>query len=233
MRSRPRTSWRTWSSSSRTLGITLPAVKKTEAAPSAEGARGRKGHAGRDPHQHGPAPHYEAGRYSAENIGHFGLAAEAYAHFTSPIRRYPDLHRAPRIRTRTPRARSGELRAPGARDCQRRPGMLDARTAAKEAARDVVAILKCEFMRTSSARCTGRRDRRDRVRAVRPARGAAWSTGWCTSRRSRMIIPLHREAALPPGRANKADLPDRRRRSVRVDRVDPVRKRIDFSLEKE
>ena len=55
-------------------------------------------------------------RYHEENLGHFGLATDMYAHFTSPIRRYPDLvvHRALRAlrHGRGPDALVSELPAP-------------------------------------------------------------------------------------------------------------------------
>jgi ribonuclease R len=85
--------------------------------------------------------------YQPENIGHFGLALGEYAHFTSPIRRYPDLlvHRAirhvlvkgsPESFEHPPR----EMEVLG-QECSMRERRAD------EAARDVVAFLKCEFMR--------------------------------------------------------------------------------------
>lgn len=89
--------------------------------------------------------------YDHENIGHFGLALEAYAHFTSPIRRYPDLvvHRALKgiiDKQNQRRSKSGgkvytadEVEALG-EQCS----MTERR--ADDATRDVSDWLKCEFM---------------------------------------------------------------------------------------
>jgi ribonuclease R len=87
-------------------------------------------------------------RYSTENVGHFGLAAESYTHFTSPIRRYPDLivHRILKAATRgllKKEAYTKQLAATlpdAATHCS-----LRERTA-MEAERDVITMLKLQFM---------------------------------------------------------------------------------------
>lgn len=81
--------------------------------------------------------------YSPENKGHFGLAYEAYAHFTSPIRRYPDLlvHRAIKqvINNKPPLMDDGALARAG-EHCS----MTERR--ADDATNEVSDWLKCEFM---------------------------------------------------------------------------------------
>lgn len=84
--------------------------------------------------------------YSPGNSGHFGLALEAYAHFTSPIRRYPDLqvHRA--IRHILQGGKAGDF-SYGHADLVglgEHCSMTERR--ADEAVRDAVEWLKCEFM---------------------------------------------------------------------------------------
>jgi ribonuclease R len=70
-------------------------------------------------------------RYSGKNVGHFGLASEAYAHFTSPIRRYPDLQVHREIvrqvtgKSRASKASSNELEAM-AQHCSERERRADA-----------------------------------------------------------------------------------------------------------
>ena len=85
-------------------------------------------------------------RYSSEPTGHFGLALEQYAHFTSPIRRYPDLllHRA--IKNALHRRKPAELGgAPEIEGHSVHCSTTERR--ADEATRDVLTWLKCEYMR--------------------------------------------------------------------------------------
>jgi len=100
-------------------------------------------------------------QYRADNEGHFGLAYEAYTHFTSPIRRYPDLlvHRAIRYLCSNRHGRHLKS-AEGAKvwaQTEIYPYELPQLIAAGEqcsmterrsddASRDVQAFLKCEFL---------------------------------------------------------------------------------------
>jgi ribonuclease R len=82
-------------------------------------------------------------QYRPQNVGHFGLSYEAYAHFTSPIRRYPDLlvHRAVKAvldgALYTPKGASWDELGIHCSFTERR---------ADDASRDVETWLKCYFM---------------------------------------------------------------------------------------
>ena len=83
--------------------------------------------------------------YSPDNIGHFGLSYEYYTHFTSPIRRYPDLlvHRA--IKTAL---KFEKVQLPANEAAWEEIGLHCSATErrADEATRDVEAWLKCYYM---------------------------------------------------------------------------------------
>ncbi|HET8701600.1 MAG TPA: ribonuclease R [Nitrococcus sp.] len=87
-----------------------------------------------------------AAEYRPDNAGHFGLALDAYAHFTSPIRRYPDLivHRAIKHVLAGGRAETFELGHDQLITLGEHCSMTDRR--AEEATRDAVMTLKCRYM---------------------------------------------------------------------------------------
>jgi ribonuclease R len=80
--------------------------------------------------------------YSPNNLGHFGLAFDSYVHFTSPIRRYPDLlvHRAIKAVLARKRYDGIDWEALG-RHCSETERRAD------DASRDVETWLKCYYMR--------------------------------------------------------------------------------------
>ncbi|KAF7788380.1 ribonuclease R [Pseudoalteromonas rubra] len=87
--------------------------------------------------------------YQPDNIGHYGLALKAYAHFTSPIRRYPDLvvHRAIKgILAEQGQSVSGAYvyESDEADQLGEQCSMTERR--ADDATREVADWLKCEFM---------------------------------------------------------------------------------------
>jgi ribonuclease R len=94
-------------------------------------------------------------QYSADNIGHFGLALQSYAHFTSPIRRYPDLllHRGIKYEIARQQGNPKHKWTPSggyhyAYDDISPMGLQCSMTErrADDATRDVSDWLKCEYM---------------------------------------------------------------------------------------
>jgi ribonuclease R len=84
--------------------------------------------------------------YQPENIGHFGLALPEYAHFTSPIRRYPDLmvHRGIRHVLRGGTAQDFPWSLARVAEIGQQSSFTERR--ADEATRDALSWLKCEYM---------------------------------------------------------------------------------------
>jgi len=84
--------------------------------------------------------------YEAENIGHFGLSFDAYAHFTSPIRRYPDLlvHRAIKHIVRGLKVADYGYTQAQMAELGQHCSVTERR--ADDATRDATDWLKCEYM---------------------------------------------------------------------------------------
>ncbi len=88
-------------------------------------------------------------RYDGENSGHFGLALKSYTHFTSPIRRYPDLivHRILKALISNKKADLQRLQKLGHRIPEIAEHCSITERRADDAERDFILMKKVEFMR--------------------------------------------------------------------------------------
>jgi ribonuclease R len=128
------------------LGLSLPGGKKPKATDYAILMEQIKQRADRHLIQTVLLRSLSQAVYSSDNVGHFGLSYKAYTHFTSPIRRYPDLivHRAIKHAINQGGAddfdyTKAELQALG-EHCSSTERKAD------EATRDALDWLKCEYM---------------------------------------------------------------------------------------
>ncbi|HIF07393.1 MAG TPA: ribonuclease R [Gemmatimonadetes bacterium] len=85
-------------------------------------------------------------RYSVKNLGHYGLASDWYTHFTSPIRRYPDLwlHRVLTHTLIEGRSVPEDWAGPGLKEKAERCSVRE--RVAEAAERESVALKKVEYM---------------------------------------------------------------------------------------
>ncbi|HSQ78587.1 MAG TPA: ribonuclease R, partial [Nitrospirota bacterium] len=219
-----------------TLGITLPAVKKLKPLHLQKALARAKGTPEETLINTVLLRTMKQARYSAENVGHFGLAADTYTHFTSPIRRYPDLivHRIlkadlkGKLKDTVYVKHLADTLPEAAAHCSVRE-----RTA-MEAERDVITMLKLEYMK-------------DKLGEVYDGIiTGVTQFGLFVQLRELFVEGLVHVSTLTDDYYHYVEklhcLRGERRKCayrigdtirVRVDRVDTVRKRIDFSLSAE
>ena len=219
-----------------TLGISLPAGKKLKPVHLQKALAKAKGTPEETLINTVLLRTMKQARYSEENVGHFGLAAETYTHFTSPIRRYPDLivHRILKADMRGKlkdeafvEALAEKLPA-AATHCSQRERK------AMEAERDVITMLKLRFMEDKLGEVYG-----GIITGV-------VQFGLFVQLRELFVEGLVHVSTLTDDYYQYIEklhcLRGERKKSVyrigdavrvRVDRVDTARKRIDFSLVQE
>jgi ribonuclease R len=216
-----------------TLGISLPTVKKVKPLHLQKALAKAKGSPEETLINTVLLRTMKQARYSHENVGHFGLAAETYTHFTSPIRRYPDLivHRVlkadmrGKLKDEVYVEKLAEALPESAIHCSQRERK------AMEAERDVITMLKLRFME-------------DKVGEVFDGiiTGVV-QFGFFVQLRDLFVEGLVHVSTLTDDYYHYVEklhcLRGERRKCayrigdavrVRVDRVDTARKRIDFSL---